>query len=181
MGMVRAKLYIKTVLLSTLAAVIYGLIHDQITIRICPEYFTVWHPQVSDTTNLTMLALIWGVIATWWMGTFLGIVLGVFAVAGPLPLPTTRTIIWTLARILIWTAACAILAGLIAWVSHLTVPFFIMGPELSRLDEDFHRRFAIDLIVHNTSYDVGPIATIVFGILLLRDRRRYCEPAAETA
>jgi hypothetical protein len=62
--------------LSIAAAVVYGLIHDQITIRISPEYFTVLHPRIlPEDTSLTVLALAWGVIATWWVGAILGVIL----------------------------------------------------------------------------------------------------------
>ena len=47
------------------ASVIYGVIHDQITARICVEYFTIGHPPVFGTDSPTLLGLGWGVIATW--------------------------------------------------------------------------------------------------------------------
>jgi len=56
-------------------AVAYGIVHDQITVRICLEYFTVGHPPVFPTSDPTLLALGWGVIATWWVGLLLGILL----------------------------------------------------------------------------------------------------------
>ncbi|MFI5379272.1 MAG: hypothetical protein ACHRHE_08245 [Tepidisphaerales bacterium] len=35
-----------TILLCILAAVCYGIVHDQVTARICVEYFTIGHPPV---------------------------------------------------------------------------------------------------------------------------------------
>ena len=55
------------ILRSVLAAAGYGIIHDQITARICLEYFTIGHTPVFATTSPTLLALGWGVIATWWL------------------------------------------------------------------------------------------------------------------
>jgi hypothetical protein len=57
--------FIKIVLLSILAAVSYGICHDQVTARICIEYFTIGHAPVFRTTSPTLLALGWGVIASW--------------------------------------------------------------------------------------------------------------------
>ena len=58
--------FLKIVALCTLAAIGYGLVLDQITIRICEEYFTVFHPQVlPEGSSKTLLALAWGVLATW--------------------------------------------------------------------------------------------------------------------
>jgi hypothetical protein len=54
----------KIVLGCVLAAVLYGIVHDQFTARICLEYFTVFHPPVFQTQSPTLLGFEWGVIAT---------------------------------------------------------------------------------------------------------------------
>ena len=77
--------FLVIVVQGVLAAVLYGIVHDQITIRICPEYFTIAHPHISDTKSLTLLAVMWGVIATWWVGLPLGIAIGLAARVGRLP------------------------------------------------------------------------------------------------
>lgn len=53
---------------SVIAAVIYGIIHDQVTARICVEYFTVGHPRLIDSDSPPVLGLFWGIVATWWAG-----------------------------------------------------------------------------------------------------------------
>ncbi len=39
-------------------------LHDHVTVRICVEYFTVFHPPVFATDSTTRLGLGWEVIAT---------------------------------------------------------------------------------------------------------------------
>jgi hypothetical protein len=56
---------IKIILTCVVAAVLYGIVHDQVTARICVEYFLVFHPPIFPTQSPTLLALGWGVIATW--------------------------------------------------------------------------------------------------------------------
>ncbi|RYD30998.1 MAG: hypothetical protein EOP86_18840 [Verrucomicrobiaceae bacterium] len=73
------------VAVSVLAAISYGVIHDQITARICVEYFTIGHPRLIDSDSPTVLALFWGVAATWWVGLPLGLGLAVAARAGRRP------------------------------------------------------------------------------------------------
>jgi len=48
--------------------VAYGLVHDQVTVRVSLEYFTIGHPQLITTSSPTLLALFWGAAATWWVG-----------------------------------------------------------------------------------------------------------------
>lgn len=82
--------FLRIWLRAIVAAVLYGIVHDQITIRICLEYFTVWHPRIISSRNPTVLALVWGVVATWWVGAVLGIPLAIAARAGRAPKLTDR-------------------------------------------------------------------------------------------
>ena len=61
--------------MSIFACVIYGIVHDQITARLCVEYFTIFHaPIFGGTDDPTSLGFGWGILATWWVGLFLGVV-----------------------------------------------------------------------------------------------------------
>ncbi len=64
------------------AAVLYGIVHDQITARVCLEYFTVLHPPIFHTQSPTLLGLGWGTYATWPVGAVLGILFAISARAG---------------------------------------------------------------------------------------------------
>jgi hypothetical protein len=64
---------VKIVLLCIGAAVCYGIMHDQVTARVCVEYFTIGHPPVFKTDSPTLLALGWAIIATWWVGLILSV------------------------------------------------------------------------------------------------------------
>ena len=73
---------IKIAAFATLAAITYGILHDQITAHVCVEYFTVAHPPVFPTESPFWLAIGWGIIATWWVGLPLGIGLAIAARVG---------------------------------------------------------------------------------------------------
>src|ERR1051326_6342681 len=49
--------YLSVVLMCIIAAVFYGVAHDQITARICVEYFPVGHPPIFPTKDPTLLGL----------------------------------------------------------------------------------------------------------------------------
>src|SRR5688500_9214653 len=66
---------LRSVGLSLLAAIGYGVAHDQVTARICVEYFTLGHPPLFPPDSPTFPALGWGVAATWWVGLPLGLLL----------------------------------------------------------------------------------------------------------
>lgn len=71
--------FLLIVILCIGSAVCYGIAHDQITARVCVEYFTIGHPPVFDTNSPTLPGLGWGVLATWWVGAISGIPLAVAA------------------------------------------------------------------------------------------------------
>lgn len=74
------------ILLSTLLAAAYGALHDQVSYTLCPEYYTrfkfIEFSMAPDANAALQLAhpryhvALVGVIATWWFGAFLGIILG---------------------------------------------------------------------------------------------------------
>ncbi|MBN1395803.1 MAG: hypothetical protein JW959_12345, partial [Pirellulales bacterium] len=75
---------LKILLLCVDAAIVYGVLHDQVTARVCVEYFTVGHPPVFATDSPTLLAFGRGFIATWWVGLILGVLaIAAVTVHGP--------------------------------------------------------------------------------------------------
>jgi hypothetical protein len=78
----------KIVLMSTLLSVSYGIIHDLITVHIDFDYFSsdrTHHgpftrenfPSVYKSNNKVLYALLWGTIATFWVGAISGVLWGI--------------------------------------------------------------------------------------------------------
>src|SRR5437764_5416693 len=98
------------------SAVIYGILHDQITARVCVEYFTIGHPPVFPTESPPLLGIGWGIIATWWVGLLLGIPLAIAARAGRRPRRGVRSLVRPVVSLLLAMGCCALVAGLIGFV-----------------------------------------------------------------
>jgi hypothetical protein len=99
--------FLAIVALSILACVTYGILHDQITARICVEYFTIGHAPLLNTDDPTILGLGWGVIATWWVGVLLGIPLAAAARLGHWPKREPATLVRPLTRLMMVSAVVA--------------------------------------------------------------------------
>ncbi len=69
--------FILIIVISALSAGVYGILHDQITYSISPEYYTLLKFQQFGfeylDLNIRIKAGIIGFLATWWVGLFLGI------------------------------------------------------------------------------------------------------------
>src|SRR4051812_13550559 len=103
--------------LAILAAIAYGILHDQVTALVCVEYFTVGHPRIfGDTESPTVLAIGWGIVATWWAGLILGVPLAFAARAGTGPVREIRSLVRPILGLLGVMAACALCSGLSGFV-----------------------------------------------------------------
>src|SRR5881275_1944665 len=98
------------------SAVAYGILHDQMTARVCVEYFTIGHPPVFNTESPTLLGLGWGVIATWWVGFFLGVPLALIARIGSRPKLTVAQVAPSIFKLLCAMATMAFAAGILGFL-----------------------------------------------------------------
>ena len=163
---------LKIVLISIAAAVLYGIIHDQFTVRICVEYFTVFHPPVFATQSPTLLGLGWGIIATWWVGAFLGVLLAVAARAGSRPKLPAGILINPIGRLLLVMAGSALISGLGGYILARNGVISPPGWVTFHLRPSAHARFMADWWAHNASYAVGFLGGIVLCAVQYRRRVR---------
>ena len=168
---------LRIVALSIMAAVCYGIAHDQITARICVEYFTIGHPPVFGTDDPTLLGLGWGVIATWWVGLILGVPLAIAAQAGSRPKRTAESLVVPLVWLLGVMAVCAVIAGLIGWTLARAGVVFLVGRLQEAVPPERHVAFLVDLWAHSASYAVGFVGGVVLIVLVWRSRR-WADPVA---
>jgi len=159
------------VLLSVLAAIVYGIVHDQVTARICVEYFTIGHPPVFHTDSPTLLGLGWGVIATWWVGLFLGVPLAIAARAGRRPKRSVEQLVRPIGVLLACMAVTALLAGLTGHVLARRGAIVLTGPLNQLVPREKHVAFLTDLWAHSASYLAGFIGGIVLIVITWRSRR----------
>ena len=162
---------------SVVAAILYGVIHDQITARICVEYFTLGHPRLIDSDSPTSLGLFWGIIATWWVGLPLGLGLSVAARAGCRPKLTARQLVRPVMRLLVAMYAVATVAGLIGFATARGGHFVLLEPLASRVPADRHVAFLTDAWAHSGSYMAGIVGGVVLWVATWR-RRAALTPVA---
>lgn len=150
--------------MTILACVTYGIIHDQITARLCVEYFTVFHPPVFPTQDPTLLGIGWGIIATWWVGLLLGIPLAIAARAGSRPKRNAKDLLGPIAKLMLVSGCVAFAAGVVGYLSATMGWVWMVEPWASKIPPEKHIWFLVDLWAHNASYAVG----FVGGIALMR-------------
>ena len=166
------------VLICIAAAVCYGIGHDQVTARVCVEYFTVGHPPVFGTQDPTLLGIGWGIIATWWVGLLLGVPLAIVARIGSRPKRSVSSLLRPLVWLLAVMAVCALAAGIVGWLLASSSTVFLVGPIARELPAEKHVPFLADLWAHSASYLVGVVGAIIVIVQVWRSRARTARAGA---
>jgi hypothetical protein len=167
----QAMQFLKIWLLCIGAAVAYGIIHDQVTARVCVEYFTIGHPPVFHTNSPTLLGLGWGVIATWWMGALLGLFVALCARFGTGSKIEVNALIRPIMLLLIVMGVCALCAGSLGYLLAARGEISLHDWEYM-LGRQRANRFIADFCAHITSYFVGFFGGLfVCGWVVLKRRR----------
>lgn len=159
-------------LLSIAAAVSYGVLHDQITARVCVEYFTIGHPRIVSSESPTILACVWGVVATWWMGVLVGIPLALSARVGPPVRLNARDLVKPIAILLLTMGILALASGIIGYGVGKSGRVHLPGELSERVPANQHAVFIADWFAHLASYAAGGFGGLgLCGWAILHRRR----------
>ena len=170
----------KIILLCVASAVIYGICHDQVTARVCVEYFTVGHAPIFHTESPTLLAFGWGTIATWWVGLILGVLAALASRAGSWPKLDAAHLMGPIAGLLVVMAVASLLAGLTGYQLARASGFELPEPFGPRIPKDHHHLFFADSLAHLAAYGVGLIGGLILCGQVLVQRYRTARTAPST-
>lgn len=146
--------------------------HDQITARLCVEYFTIGHPRLIESDSPTVLGLFWGVVGTWWVGAGLGVMLAAASRVGRWPKLEWKDHRRGMAWLLGVMAASALIVGaataFTVWDSPEGVTFFA-GEAVPAAARPL---FLVDAAAHLISYGVGFFGGMVLVVQTVLRRMR---------
>ena len=164
--------------LSPIIGGLYGILHDQITVTISPEYYTKFkflQFGISDLYNGTessrrILACNVGWLATWWMGPPITIVLGLVA----LIIKDANTMLRIAFKSIITTMLIALITGFIG----LGFGYFVVIKKPMKESKRYNietienkDQFRMVGSMHNFSY-LGGLIGMIGGITLIIRKRK---------
>jgi hypothetical protein len=161
--------------LGVVAAIAYGIAHDNVTARVCVEYFTIGHEPIFGTESPTLLALGWGVIATWWVGLGLGIFLAIVCQSGRKPKLTAADLLKPLGILLATMAVVSLLAGIVGYYSATQRWVWLVGRLADDVPEAKHNAFLADLWAHLAAYATSFLGGMVLAIWATIRRHRLAK------
>lgn len=164
---------VKVLLLCILSAIVYGILHDQVTVRVCGEYFTIGHPPLLATPSPALLALAWGVLGTWWVGLLLGVLAVLACRLGSWPRYNAAQLVRPIGGLLAGMGCCALLAGLIGYELARAGVVWLLEPLASQVPPEKQAAFVADLWAHVASYGSGLLGGLVLCSWVLLRRRQW--------
>ncbi len=157
---------LKIIAMCLSAGSMYGILHNQVTVRVCLQYFTVFHPDVFHTRSPTTLAFGWGVLATWWASLLVGVVLAMAARFGQRPQVSAHELMSRVGLLLAIMALCAFVAG----IGGYFLQAFGMEYYATSVPKEIRHSFYADLWAHTASYVSGFVGGIVLCVSVWRSR-----------
>ena len=160
------------ILLCMIAAISYGIIHNQFTVRISLEYFTIGHRRIISSTSPTLLGIAWGIHPNWWVGTSMGVILAAAARAGKWPKRNARSLVKPILILLLVSAAGSATAGILGHHLTSTGTLGLYEPLASSVPQDGQAAYIAALWMHTASYTVASIGGLITALLVFTGRIR---------
>jgi Na+(H+)/acetate symporter ActP len=162
----------KIIVMAVCAVAVYGVVHDQCTVRLCPEYFTIAHPPLFPVSSPTLLGVCWGLASTFWVGLGLGFLLALVSQSpGTDPVPLARLGRWMLELIVV-TAIAAMLAAVVGFELSRHGRVSIQNDLYDLIPVGHRHRFMAVWFAHGASYLVGVGGASLVVLRVWRQRGR---------
>jgi hypothetical protein len=153
--------FVTIVALAVLSGIAYGILHDQVTARVCVEYFTIGHPPLIPSESPTLPAIAWGIVATWWFALPLGVALASAARVGERPKLTASQLLRPLLLLLAAMGFVALVSGIIGYVLTSTGRLAPSEWVLQNIPSSKQAAFMADWWAHSASYLSGFVGAMI--------------------
>jgi hypothetical protein len=144
-----------------LVAIAFGVLHDLFSAAVCTEYFTDAHPKIIESRHWLAMALLWGVIATWWAGLFGGLWLSICTQVGSAEAVELRLIV----RAALIGAAIILVPAPVTWL-------WAYRREGGGGEIDLGPRLEASLAMHTQSYFLAAVVFFAIGVAFVVKRYR---------
>lgn len=146
----------------------YAALQDQVSARLCPEYFTVFHPPIPGLTDPTLLGVAWGFLGAWWGG----LLAGVAATVGGRPPLAVRDLVRPFGLLLSAVAGVTALTGYTVW-DHARAFDVSVGPyPASVVPPERQRGLLVVACYHLSAYATGIVGSVVLCVWITAERGR---------
>jgi hypothetical protein len=150
----------------------YGMLMDQVSVRLCPEYFTVLHNPIPGLTDPTLLGLAWGFLGAAGGGVAMGYLAGLTATIGRKPPLTTRELIIPMLLLVGGVTMATAVTGAIVAIHAATFEIHLDPLFQKRIPVERHHSLFTVACYHAAAYASAILGSIVLFDWIGRERTR---------
>lgn len=155
-----------------------AVLQDQVSARLCPEYFTHLHRPIPGLADPTLLGICWGFLGAWWGGALLGYAAGLTATLGPRPKLTPRELVKPIVLVVCAVAAATTLAGVSVW-RHAEMLGVTLDPGMAEaVPVRRHRELLTVACYHFVAYAGSAVGSVVLCVWVWAERRKRAAAAS---
>jgi hypothetical protein len=148
----------------------YAAVQDQVSARLCPEYFTHFHNPIPGLTDPTLTGVAWGFLGAWWGGALFGYAAGIAATAGKAPPLGVRQLMKPMLLTVAGVAGVtALTGGAVAFYANqlnVEVDPFLAGP----VPADRRRALLVVCCYHLAAYASAVAGSVACCVWVARRR-----------
>lgn len=163
---------LKIIISTFFLAIVYGILHDMVTAHLSVEYFTIGHPKIIESESPVILALTWGVVATWWLALPMGALIALVNHIGKKPSLTFSEVFSLIIRLVFIMFSMALLGGLIGYFLTESGVIYLASHLSEKIEISKHSKFLAAGWAHVFSYISSIIGTVVLCIIIIKRRKK---------
>lgn len=162
--------FLKIIGLVTTAASMYGVLNNLVTANLCIEFFRLFRLDI-HSSNPVVIAVVYGVLSTWWLGLLLGIIVACAARTGHRAQLSASDLMRPIGFLI---ATMCFVAAISGWIGHSVAPSFVSEPGIQEAfavipPEKHVMAFAVNA-AHLGAYGSGIIGVLVLCVRVLARR-----------
>jgi len=148
----------------------YAAIQDQVSARLCPEYFTHYHNPIPGVTDPTLTGIAWGFLGAWWGGALFGYAVGIAATVGKRkPLSLRELVKPMLVTVLGVASVTALVCGAVAFYAEqlgVSLDQYMAAP----VPAERRRGLLVVCCYHLAAYVSAVIGSVICCVWVARTR-----------
>lgn len=160
------------IMLCMVAGVLYGIVHNQASVRVSLEYFTLGHREIISSTSPTLLGIAWGIHPNWWVGLCLGVLFAVAGRAGKWPKRNARSFVKPLFILFVISGTASVTAGMLGLKLAKAGTLGLYEPLYSMVPASGHAAYISALWMHTASYTIATMAGCIAALFVFTGRVR---------
>ena len=144
-----------------LTTVTYGVINNQVTARICIEFFDLFPLRIANDSP-TAIATAYGIWSTWWLGVFFGGLMATVGRVGRLPKIAPATIARPVGLVLSGVATTAAVFGVAGYFLYSSTPWNTLPQDIrAAIPPDKVWAFFVVNSAHSGAYVSGVAGALI--------------------